>query len=465
MAPNWELKTSSIERIFPATVPTSERLPALSLLDTTTANSSFTSALWHLEHPRGAWLGSGGQNSVSRHLRDSLAAALDSYPWWCGQLKSITSINGTVDDATAAWHLPRHARRYDRVYAHYGVHNQDPGVEFIEKSVWNQDGLLLNKFGPATKIASALGTNDPVEGIRPPLMAIQVTELAWRGTAVAVKGAHPLADITSLVRFVEDWASISRSVFDPSSILAEIGPATLEPELLDAKATGDINADEADEAVIRRAEGLPLHRRAYVGAEELALAGRPLPWSEWDITRPASTRIIHFNQGQIEFPWNEAVDKGTTKGPPHGGMRINKHDALLAHDPDRVHCDLVLGVRPALSLGDAFMASPIIMVNIEMASSDVGGSAVTYEKSPQRIWQAFLDRRHVLTTTWARSGIYGVDFGFGSGIRYADAVLPAMDGGVLIKEGLPSLSASTSASSSWTDDGVDITRFSALIAD
>ncbi|KAK8063607.1 transferase family protein [Apiospora saccharicola] len=445
MAPNWELKTSSIERIFPATVPTSERLPALSLLDTTTANPSFTSALWLLEHPRGARLGSGGQNSVSRHLRDSLAAALDSYPWWCGQLKSITSINGTVDDATAAWHLPRHARRLDDLY--WTTRPQ-------EKSVWNQDGLLLNKFGPATKIASTLGTNDPVEGIRPPLMAIQVTELAWRGTAVAVKGTHPLADITSLVRFVEDWASISRSVFDPSSILAEIGPATLEPELLDAKATGDINADEADEAVIRRAEGLPLHRYDWwmsPGGPTWA----PKNWLWRDVrfrgrsgTSPDPPLRASFTSTKVKsnFPGTRPSMKAPPKDRPTAACGSTSTTRCWPMS-GRASCVLVNKNR-------------IPTVCIATSCWDV-----TYEKSPQRIWQAFLDRRHVLTTTWARSGIYGVDFGFGSGIRYADAVLPAMDGGVLIKEGLPSLSASTSASSSWTDDGVDITRFSALIAD
>jgi hypothetical protein len=118
------------------------------------------------------------------------------------------------------------------------------------------------------------------------------------------------------------------------------------------------------------------------------------------------------------------------------------------------------------------------MVNIEMAGSDVAGGgeskivrriretlietsnpanlaahphSVAYEKSPQRLWQAFLGRRHILVTTWACAGIYDVDFGLGSGIRYADAVLPAMDGGVLIKEG-PSSSAH-----SWTDNGLDVT--------
>lgn len=365
MAFNWEVKSSSINRIFSAK-PTSERLVALSLLDATTANFSFTSALWLLEQPRGGVIGEDGQSSVSRHLCDSFIVTLDSYPWWCGQLKSVTSIDGTVEDeAAAAWHFPRHARRYGRIYAHYGIPCRDPGVEFIvarssaclddlcratrpqENPVWNQDGLPLNQFGPTTKIASALETNEPAVDARLPLMAIQVTELACGGIAVAVKGAHPLADITSLVRFAKDRATISRSASNSSNFPTEIGPVTLNSELLDAKAAGDINADEADEAILRWAESLPLHRYDWwtspggpawatkaprvFRTEDLAPAGRPLPWSEWDFTAPVSTRIVHFNQTQIDVLWKEATNKGTTLGLPHSGVRISKHDALLAH--------------------------------------------------------------------------------------------------------------------------------------
>lgn len=523
MAPTWEVRTSSTQRVFAAT-PASERLVALSLLDATTANFSFTSALWLLERPAG---GLGDGFSLLRHLRSSLSAALDFYPWWCGRLKSVTSLDGTVEDE-AARRLPRHARRYGRVYAQYGVPDQDPGVEFIaatssaslddlyqtarpqEAPLWNQTGLSLNSFGPSTSIASALEANEPIAGTRRPLMAIQVTELACGGIALAVKGAHPLADITSLVRFVKDWASVSRSALDSSTPLT-IEPVILDPGLLDSRAAGDINADAADATIIRQAESLPLHRydwwtspggpawatkKPSVFPEDLAPAGRPIPWSEWDFAAPVSTYIVHFDRAQIDALWKEAT-KGA-EGP--NGIRISKHDAILAHiwscimrarqlghDTDPVHCDLVLGVRPALKLSDAFMGSPIIMVNIEMAGSDVAAKlaapgsegvegkiarriretlvetsnptnlaahlhSVAYEKSPQRLWQAFLGRRHILVTTWARAGIYDVDFGLGSGIRYADAVLPAMDGGVLIKEG-PSLSSAQS----WTDKGVDVT--------
>ena len=60
-------------------------------------------------------------------------------------------------------------------------------------------------------------------------------------------------------------------------------------------------------------------------------------------------------------------------------------------------------------------------------------------------------------TTWARAGIYDVNFGLGSRIRYADGVMPNLDGCILIKEAPPSSGEVLSGSRpSWTDNGVDI---------
>jgi hypothetical protein len=62
-------------------------------------------------------------------------------------------------------------------------------------------------------------------------------------------------------------------------------------------------------------------------------------------------------------------------------------------------------------------------------------------------------------TTWARAGIYDVDFGLGSRVRYADGVVPCLDGCILIIDGPPTRHASQSKTTArgWTDNGVDIT--------
>jgi hypothetical protein len=83
--------------------------------------------------------------------------------------------------------------------------------------------------------------------------------------------------------------------------------------------------------------------------------------------------------------------------------------------------------------------------------------SLAYETCPQRIWQAFLGSRHLLVTSWARAGVYDVDFGLNDSprIRYAEGVIPDLDGCVLIKEAPPSPNAESSGGS-WTDNGVDV---------
>lgn len=138
------------------------------------------------------------------------------------------------------------------------------------------------------------------------------------------------------------------------------------------------------------------------------------------------------------------------------------------------------------------MGSPIVILNLEMRASELTSTSTTatdkseqainiqhvaqhirktinqasdrsllaahlhsvaFEKTPQRMWQAFMGRRHILVTTWARAGLYEVDFGFGdeSKVRYAEGIVPDMDGIVLIKE-----AGAVEKGMSWTERGVDI---------
>ena len=465
--------------------------------------------------------------NVAVHLRQTLDNALTSYPQWAGQLKSIA----VVDDASVpaeAEGFAAHARRFGRVYAHFGA-SADVGLEFISATssattdllyqtervktqpLWNRKDDNLDKFVPAVDIAHALQPNEPdaVTGLRKPIMAIQCTTLLDGGFVLAAKTAHPFADITGLIRFVKDWASVSSAVI--KGLTAPVLNPVFEPARLDNLAAGDINAEEPDPAIIRRTERLPLHRydwwaapgkppAPFLDAAKLVSpAGKPMPWAEWDLKAPVSDYIVHLNAKQVEFLLNKA-----TKGTDGDGPRISKHDAVLAHiwscivrarqlgkDDGLVHCDLVLGVRSAFKLGEDFWGSPIITMNVELPGSEVGYEkssnaaaamvpiarkirhtistvseaanladhlhSAAYEESPQRIWQAFLGRRHILVTTWARAGIYDVDFGLGSRIRYADGIVPNLDGDILIKEALPSSKEFLSRSRpSWTDSGVDI---------
>lgn len=225
-----------------------------------------------------------------------------------------------------------------------------------------------------------------------------------------------------------------------------------------------------------------------------------MPWAEWDTKAQVEQYTIHFTREQVDHLWHSATQEIADPSP----LRITKHDALLAHvwscvararglqdDPAPIHCDLVLGTRPAFQLDSCFTGSPTMMLNIGMPASAVASTSgkalaavahrirstlstvndqqrlaahlhsIAFETSPQRIWQAFLGRRHILVTTWARAGLYDVDFGLGSRIRYADGVVPCLDGCVLIVDsasvadtGVP---PRNTESREWTENGVDIT--------
>jgi hypothetical protein len=522
MSPEMEIKVTTTERVFPEKSTQHEHAIPLSLLDATTAVFALTNAVWLFEPPEEKDVG-----NVDVHLRQTLGVALTSYPQWAGQLKSIAVIDDASIPAEAKM-FPAHARRYGRVYAHFGV-PVDVGVEFISatssattdslyqtervktQQLWDRKDDNLSKFVPAVDIASALEPNEPdaATGLRKPIMAIQCTMLSDGGFVLAAKTAHPFADITGLIRFVKDWARLSSAVI--KGLDAPVLTPVFEPARLDNLAAGDINAEDPDLAITRRAGSLPLHRYDWWAApgkppapfldaaNPVSPAGKPMPWAEWDVKAPVSDYTIHLNATQVDTLLNEA-----TKGIDVDDPRISKHDAVLAHiwscivrarqlgkDDGPVYCDLVLGVRSTLKLGEDFLGSPIIMMKVELPGSEVGFEqsddataamvsiarkirqsistssdpasladhiySVAFEKSPQRIWQAFLGRRHILVTTWARAGIYDVDFGVGSRIRYADGVMPNLDGCILIKEAPPSSGEFLSGSRpSWTDNGVDI---------
>jgi hypothetical protein len=508
------LRTS---RVLPQKQADLERAVPLSLLDATTAKFGLTNAVWLLERPTVQ------SADLSDHLRTALRVTLDAYPQWCGFLKSVLCIENHQLPSEAAV-FPIHAKRYGRVYVHYGT-GSDPGVEFVDatstatvdrlysttsakrRPIWNRrsDDETLAQFVPPTDIVHALEPNEKdANGLHKSIMAIQLTRLACGGLVIAAKIAHPLADITSLTEFVRDWASVSRAMLAEAP-LPVLGPI-FEPSRLDAFAAGVINDEVADSDIMKDALSLPLHRYDWWAApaqppspfpSDLPPAGKPMPWNEWDTKAPVDIHTVHFSRQQVDHLWRSATQDSCATS---SDLRISKHDALLAHvwscvvrarglqnDQNPVHCDLVLGARPAFKLGNCFVGSPTMMMNIEMAASGVASGqaianiaqriretvttvnvperlaahlhSITYEKSPQRIWQGFLGQRHIMVTTWARAGLYDVDFGLGSRIRYADGVVPGLNGCILIVDSAPTEPTphSDSVAQGWTTNGVDVT--------
>ncbi|PWY92546.1 hypothetical protein BO70DRAFT_357672 [Aspergillus heteromorphus CBS 117.55] len=568
---------TSSERLFPNPDSTSEQIKALSLLDASTVNFLATSAVWLFQGPEQP----SPFHHLVDHLRQSLRVTLDAYPQWCGLLKAITTVDGPL--APGQDQLAPHARRFGRVYVHYGTRH-DPGVEFVtarttatldelhpssrttSHPLWDQEKVSLSSLVSATPLVNPLNPPairdadadadadalSPPPPPPPPILAVQITKLACGGFALAAKIAHPLADASSLVRFVKDWARVCRSVL--------VGAATpalrsvFAPEQLDAVIAGDINAASPDQAIIQRTEALPFHRYDWWNPspdypqaatvpeafqnQDLPPAGNPIPWREWDTKAPVSHYVLHLSSDQVEAIWRQASDASptatttTTKttAPPN---RLSRHDAVLAHiwasvnrarqlqnDSGPVHCDLTYGFRPTFHLGEAYLGNANVMVNVEMTGAEMTTTTTTttttadskgqqqphgnlpttaalppiaqrirqtltrvrdptllaahlhrlaYESSPQRIWQGFLGRRHIMVTTWARAGLYEVDFGLGP-LRYADGILANLDGLLLIKEAPPPSSPGrrselvgntthngvSQSPPTWTEHGVDV---------
>ncbi|KAL5359803.1 transferase family-domain-containing protein [Aspergillus floccosus] len=504
------------ERLLPSK-PISEHITALSLLDAVSVDFTAPCATWLFERPAPTDL---DHSHRSHHFRASLQITLDAYPQWCGRLKLVTDVD-SVRTIDTDHELALHARRLGRVHLVYGS-LQDPGVEYIvakstatlndlcptpraqSPTVWDRSNVSFASFVPSTPVKEPHVDTDG--GPFRPHVAIQITSLACGGFVLAVKTAHPLADTHSLARFVKDWASVSQALCQQSPFL----PLTplFNPGLLDSRAAGDINADHADPDIIKRIKSLPCERYDFwtdspgcpwpvtipesLGAAAQVPAGKPIPWSEFD-SKSSAHYLVRLSSEQVESLWQEAnrvsSDAVTT--------RLSRHDAVLAHiwscinrarqlqdDYAPVHCNLTCGLRSALQLGDDFLGTPILMVDVEMHGKDVAATtalrpiaqrirntiqqvsdpdllgahlhSVAFESTPQRIWQGFLGRRHIMVTTWARAGLYEVDFGWGPA-RYVEDMLENLDGLVVIKEAPPPRGVPlTAASGSWTENGVDV---------
>ncbi|KAF4996300.1 hypothetical protein FGRMN_4551 [Fusarium graminum] len=490
--------------------PGEEKAIPLSLLDCTAANFSNASAIWLFQKPTSSF---DDKFNLAHHLRESLSITLRSYPHWTGHLKAIEVTDGNV--STEAKHFPPHARRYGRLYAHFGTDN-DPGVEYVyakssatlgylypsnrtsQQRFWPCDSSNFKKFMAPVPISQPLrhSTRDD-DGKLHPLLAIQVTVLACGGFVLGMNASHPLADATTSVALLKDWASVSRSILEGRP-LPSLTP-TFNHALIDNHASGDINAGGPDKIIVKQAEALPMNRYDWWAPEsappwpfaipepfatdDLQPTGKAMPWTEWDVASPVSNYVIYLNREQVDFLSNKANESSIQK--------LSQHDAILGHiwsciarargletDAEPIHCDLVYGVRSSFRINDSFLGSPTVMMSVELPGSEVSDSSnlaqvatqvrttlkqiadpsnlaahlhsVAFEKSPQRIWQAFLGRRHILVTTWARAGVYDIDFGLGSICSYAEGVVPEMDGIVLIKE------APGPRTDYWTDNGVDI---------
>ncbi|KAJ5625314.1 transferase family protein [Penicillium lagena] len=480
----------------------------LSLLDATCVNFSPTSAVWFLEPPSD---GHSTNADLIKHLRDALLFTLEAYPQFCGHLKAVPY---SPDEGAS------HRQRYGRLCISYG-NSRDPGLELVvaestasledlvpdskcDAALQDMHQIPCESFVPPTALESPFM---PDENASKPAVAIQLTRLICGGTVVAIKMVHALGDAHSMAYFAKDWALVSQAM-SKDSPLPSLSPV-FQPSLLDKQAAGDIDKADPDDTLLRKAMALPFHRYDWWTPSEccpwpievpepfksqpLKPAGNPMPWWQWDVDAPVSHYEIHLSADQIQQIWESASADGL--------CRISHHDAVVAHiwssvtrarnlelntDDNIVYCDLVYGVRERMSLGESYIGSPIVMINVPMNAAEVCQTdlthlatairstitkvqpediqnhlhSVAYEDAPQRLWQAFLGERHIMVTSWVQTPVYAVDFGFGLTPRYVSAVMASMDGVIQLKQAPPSIkecNLETSGKSNlWYHGGVDI---------
>lgn len=471
-------------RLFPLPRPTQPVSAPLSILDATVARFSPTGAVWLFCGP----------SPAQAILQSSFIATLNDFPQWAGQLQwspvrhgglhterfgRPMLVYGCDSDPGVEWVVSKANRTLDSIVP--------SAVDRIAgKATWIATDFPQSMFLSNTKLA----LHDLVEYAGLPGMSVQITEFACGGYAIAVKMAHPLADAQSLMVFIHQWAAACHG-----SAKSPMEPPIFNPGKLDSHAGGDIDKDVADQSLVAMARSLPLHRYDWwddakdpafpsflvptsenskpplpsEDSELLPLSpSTPGPWSTWDFSRPVSHALLHFTEEQLSSM------RETARESPACRPDISRLDALLAHIwssinrargysdfYDDVFLNVTLSARTRVQpvLSDSYIGSPIFLTHIRSsgsAASEVSlgptASAIretlklftpenmgallhdaAFERSPQRLWQAFLGDRHTLVTSWLRLNVYDVDFGGGIP-RYVHAVMPKMDGCVQVMD-------------------------------
>lgn len=476
-------KLLETSRLHASSRPQSATSTVLSILDATVVRFAPTGAIWIFDHESPA--------EIVRYLKDSFVKTLEAFPHWAGQLQwAPVRKNGS------------HRERFHRPMITYGL-DSDPGVEWNvvqldrspvsvapEPAVRASDELWITRFPQSDLMISstslALHDLETFQGL--PSMVVQVTLLGNGGFAVSVKMAHPLGDAHSLLLFMRRWASICRDELTKQDLTKHLAYPIFEPNLLDSRAAGDIDAHDGDPELVSKARSLPLLRHDWWDTtagnvatlsqstinskpKDAALLQKammspayPPPWDSWDFSDSVTTALIHFTGNELE-----RLKKSVTGT----AARVSRLDALLAHvwaginrarvpllkNDDEVFLDFTLGVRARVSpsLPDTFVGSPLVLTHISTPMSNVtppdskidsialqirtcldrftpeAVAAIlhdeAHEVAPQRLWRAFLGTKHTLVTSWARLGVYDIDF-VGSGLRprYVHAIMSPLDG-------------------------------------
>ncbi|KAB2572407.1 Putrescine hydroxycinnamoyltransferase 1 [Lasiodiplodia theobromae] len=496
-------------RVFPASGCFEERTVPLSILDATVANFTPTETVLAYDAPA----------PTPTFLLEALQRVLDAYPQWCGSLHCLP-----FDAATRHGRLALTWGRPDDpgvvfVEARCDVALASVAPARVESELdWDPSSFPAAQLVPSTPLAAPAARGDDGNAPPRPAVLVQVTSFTCGGLAIGLRLAHPLADAHALAHFVRDWAAAARSslpppapgpLFDPSLLDARAAAAAAQPP----GASAALPCNRFDWWISNAGSPFPpVHPPAELLLRDGPLPppldppGTPMPWADWDLAAPVAHRVLHFPGPELLRLWQAAA--ATHEGA--GGdddARISRLDALLGHiwscvtrargqaaSDEAVTLDYTLGVRARLAppLPDRFVGSPLVIAAATAPARDVVSSSGSKasrllrqtvaaftpeavaghvaekmrEQSPQRLWQAFLGRRHLLVTSWIHTRLYEVEFGVGGGggggggggrPRLVHAAMPRLDGLVQLMEAPPRDGGVRGQETRhWADDGVDV---------
>jgi hypothetical protein len=265
-----------------------------------------------------------------------------------------------------------------------------------------------------------------------PNLTVQVTRFACGGVGVGVKMTHSLADATTLVGFMHDWAKIHSSLTgkngdenkeeDKSGEKEKdlVPKVTFDPSLLDSKASGDLSSSTGpDASILSLSRSLPLHRYDWLNSggsdcppwfEPITACppgvnladdhdqerGERMPWGEWDMLKPVRHTIFRFSAEEVDGIWKAATDtsssatEGQAEQQEAQPVKLSRLDTLLAHiwkavmranqiqPSEESFLDMTFGLRTRLDLPARFLGSPLRQIavpgNPSLSSSSLSRS-------------------------------------------------------------------------------------------
>ncbi|KAG7570955.1 hypothetical protein FFLO_01049 [Filobasidium floriforme] len=404
----------------------------LSILDNTCAKFARSCATWIFNPP------SDPSHFSEPNLLASFRQVTSLYSFWAGQL------HWTDYDPSKGYQY-----RSGRLALTYGGDEVDieeyPGfpIEFVEtetrlSSILPTSTSTTNSASqvllPSTWLipSQEVALQDSYTLLGLPNLAVQVTKFACGAVGVGVKMTHSLADATTLVGFMHDWAKVHSRLAGKDEDKEEKGKGekqgdtipevSFDPSLLDSKASGDLSSPTGpDASILSLSRSLPLHRYDWLNSGggdcppwfepitacppgvDLAddhdrARGERMPWGEWDVLKPVRHTIFRFSAEEVDGIWKAATDATTTTKSTDGQeeqqeaqpVKLSRLDTLLAHiwkavmranqiQPDeQSFLDMTFGLRTRLDLPARFLGSPLRQIavpgNPSLSSSSLSRS-------------------------------------------------------------------------------------------